>query len=88
MNRFIIDAINNTQTLSFYYDDESRTVEPHCYGCDTQGHEALRAYQINKGWRLFHLAEMGPIQIGPSFTAPRPQYNPNDKHLARIYARL
>lgn len=88
MDRIIIDAINNQLTLSFFYDGEHRTVEPHCYGNDTKGHDALRAYQINKGWRLFHVDEMGPVQTGAAFSGPRPKYKRNDSVMDRVYAQL
>jgi predicted DNA-binding transcriptional regulator YafY len=85
----IVGAIENQTHLSFSYDGESRTVEPHCYGIDTKGHEALRAWQVNKGWRLFHVSEMGTLSdTGRAFTGARPGYNPNDKHMVRIIARL
>lgn len=89
MNQTIISAIQNKQTLIFSYHGESRTVEPHCYGKDCDGDASLRAYQVGgKGWRLFHLDDMGPIQVGGAFQAARPGYKRNDKAMAQIYAQL
>lgn len=88
MHQIILDAIKTGSVLSFNYHGEFRTVEPHCYGRDRKGHDALRAYQINKGWRLFHASDMGPIATGGSFSGPRPNYNPNDPAMTTIYARL
>jgi predicted DNA-binding transcriptional regulator YafY len=89
MHQILLDAIRDKCLVTFRYDGETRVVEPHCYGVDTKGHKALRAFQVGKGWRLFHVAEMGPMSMtGGRFERPRPEYNPNDKHMATIYARL
>jgi hypothetical protein len=45
----ICDAIRSMQTLSFTYNGFRRVVEPHAYGIDTKGHEALRAFQTTGG---------------------------------------
>lgn len=90
MNRAIISAIQGQRTLTFNYHGERRTVEPHCYGLDTKGHEALRAFQRgSKGWRLFHVSEIaGLVDVGEGFDGPRPDYKRNDKGMSRIYAQL
>lgn len=89
MNQTIIDAIRNRRVINFTYDGERRSAEPHCYGIDTKGHEALRAWQRNKGWRLFHLSEIRQLSVdAATFTGPRPGYNPNDKHMQRIIVAL
>ena len=90
MNRAIISAIQNQRTLTFNYHGERRTVEPHCYGMDTKGHEALRAYQTGgKGWRLFHLSDVvGLVDVGESFDGPRPDYRRNDRGMSQIFAQL
>lgn len=88
MHQTIINAIQQQQTLSFRYHNEMRLVEPHCYGSDKDGDASLRAYQIGKGWRMFHLADIEAIQIGKSFAEPRPGYKRNDSAMAVIYAQL
>ena len=90
MNRAIISAIQNQRTLTVNYHGERRTVEPHCYGMDTKGHEALRAYQTGgKGWRLFHLSDVvGLVDVGESFDGPRPDYKRNDRVMSQIFAQL
>ena len=88
VNQTIIGAIQQRHTLSFRYHGEHRTVEPHCYGSDKDGDASLRAYQIGKGWRMFHLADMGPIQVGDQFQGPRQGYKRNDSAMAVIYAQL
>jgi hypothetical protein len=88
VNQTIVDAIQSQNTLAFTYHGESRTVEPHCYGMDSDGDASLRAFQIGKGWRMFHLADMGPIQTVGAFQGPRQGYKRNDKAMSRIYAQL
>lgn len=89
MSQAIVGAIKQCRLLAFVYHGERRTVESHCYGIDTKGHEALRAWQINKGWRLFHVAEMASLSdTGEAFSGPRPGYNPDDKQMDRIIACL
>lgn len=88
MNQTIVSAIQNQTILTFTYHGEGRTVEPHCYGVDSDGDQSLRAFQVGKGWRLFHLADMGPLQTGGAFQGSRQGYKRNDKAMARIYAQL
>lgn len=47
MNNQIIEAIENRNVIQFYYENELRVVEPHCYGMTTAGNEGLRAFQID-----------------------------------------
>ena len=84
----IIDAIDGHKTLSFRYHGEARLVEPHTFGQDSQGHKSLSAFQINKGWRLFHLAEIQGLQTGEAFPGSRPGYTRLDSRMQRIYAEL
>lgn len=89
MNQAIVAAIKGRSVIRFFYDGEQRTVEPHCYGIDMKGHEALRAWQIGKGWRLFHVSEAtGITTTRDTFYKPRDGYNPHDKHMQRIIAAL
>ena len=76
-------AIRTRKLLQFTYDGYPRTVEPHTYGIDGKGHQALRAYQVSGGsesgeyvgWKLFHVAEMRGIAIlEQEFSGPRSGY--------------
>ena len=87
-DQIIIDAIRHHRTLTFVYHGEHRTVEPHTFGRDTKGHKALSAYQINKGWRLFHLMEMMGLQAGGGFHGTRPEYVRGDSRMEQIFAEL
>ncbi len=93
----ISSAIQNRQLLSFTYDGFARVVEPHCYGIDTKGHAALRAYQVRGesesgeyvGWKLFHMSEIRQLTLLPDqFSGPRPGYKRDDKAFSSIQAQL
>lgn len=89
MNATIAGAIQSKVVLQFWYNGSQRMAEPHCYGIDTKGHEALRAYQIEKGWRLFHVSDItGLSKTDQKFLGPRPQYSRNDSHMKQIFAQL
>lgn len=89
MNQTLITAIRDMQTVSFSYHGEIRTVEPHCYGLDTKGHDALRAYQINKGWRMFHFSDIVGLSLdGEAFQNTRQGYSRGDKGMDQIYAQI
>ena len=93
----IATAIQGRNLLSFTYDGFRRTVEPHTYGTDTKGHQALRAYQVAGGsesgeyvgWKLFHVGEMHGITVLPqTFSGPRPKYKRGDTAFSNIRAQL
>jgi hypothetical protein len=98
MNQVIISAIENKQTLSFYYDGESRIVEPHVYGVTTTGKESIRAYQIqgghatshgNQPWHLFSVAKMEALKCtGVNFSGARGGYKRQDSAMQIIYTQL
>jgi len=90
-------AIRTRKLLQFTYDGYPRTVEPHTYGIDGKGHQALRAYQVSGGsesgeyvgWKLFHVAEMRGIAIlEQEFSGPRSGYKRGDKAFSKIVAEL
>ncbi|MBL0162512.1 MAG: hypothetical protein IPP82_02345 [Xanthomonadales bacterium] len=93
----ISQAISAKHLITFSYDGFMRTVEPHTYGIDGKGHEALRAFQVAGGsnsgefvgWKLFHISEMGGITVLPTtFHNARHGYKRGDKAFSRIYAQL
>ena len=97
MNQSICDAIASKAILSIFYDGGTRVIEPHCYGVSTAGNEVLRCYQIsghsnsgkNSGWKLLRTDQISAMaNTGDIFIEPRPHYNPNDKHMTRIYCSL
>ena len=93
----ICAAIHSRQLIRFYYNGGFRTVEPHCYGISTAGNEVLRAYQVGGysesdkpvGWKLFVVSKISTLRVlAEHFTGPRPEYNPDDAAMQRIFCRL
>lgn len=97
MDELICRAIAARKLLMFGYGDQVRVVEPHLYGINSAGHEALRAWlrpglsraEPEGGWRMYLVPEMRAPQIlDEQFAGPRPGYNPNDRHMQRVLCRL
>ena len=97
MNQLICNAIKTCNCISFNYDGGVRTVEPYCHGVLKNGNEALRAYQIEgysksknpTGWKLFLISKILNLTINnEKFQIIRPEYNPNDSAMIRIYCRI
>lgn len=93
----ITSAIQNLQLLSFIYDGYLRVAEPHTYGIDKKGHEAIRAYQVRGGsesgeyvgWKIFHVDQMRGVTALPEhFSGARPKYKRNDSAFSTIHAEL
>ena len=94
MDSIICSAIRSHNVIRFYYDGGSRTAEPFCHGASKPGNDLLRAYQTGGHsesgnpvkWKLFRVDKMSSITItDESFSANRPDYNPNDPAMATVY---
>jgi len=96
MNNQIIEAIENRNVIQFYYENELRVVEPHCYGVTTAGNEGLRAFQIDgysssgkMGWKMYDLGKAENIEIlEDTFISPRQGYKKGDKGMDEIFLEL
>ena len=97
MKQTICGAIVRRQLLMFGYGDAIRVVEPHIFGRNTAGHDALSAWlrpgqsrtDPEGGWRMYLVDALVSLQALPEmFAAPREGYNPDDRHFAEIYCRL
>lgn len=93
MSQTIITAIQNRSVISFYYKGKLRTAEPHLLGYDTRNHLTLSAWQLSGGsgvsFRDFHVSDMSGITTtGQTFSGARAGYNPSDRTMPRILARL
>jgi hypothetical protein len=93
----ICQAIAERRLLMFGYGDAVRVVEPHLYGLNTAGHEALSAWlrpglsraDPEGGWRMFLVDQLRGAQLLPeTFEGPRPDFNPNDQHFTQAFCRL
>ncbi|PCJ34806.1 MAG: hypothetical protein COA75_12655 [Cellvibrionales bacterium] len=97
MNTAICTAIKEMNTISFTYDGQPRTVEPHAYGVSTAGKESLRAFQTAGrsnsgnaiGWHMFSVGKIINLSTnGDSFSSTRPGYKKNDKGMTKIHCQL
>ena len=97
MNNLIYNAVNERRLISFNYKGHKRTVEPHTYGVDTNGHVAIRAYQVSgtsesggiPDWRLFHESEIFNLTVLQStFLTARTGYVRGDSVFSTIYAQV
>lgn len=97
MNVIICDAIRARRLLRFFYDGYERIVEPHVYGVNTAGHEAVRAWLVRgwsksdsePGWRMFLVSQMQDVAaMAEAFEGPRGGFNPDDTQMEKIYCRI
>lgn len=97
MNITICDAIRARRQLRFVYDGYERIVEPHVYGVNTAGHEAVSGWLVggwsaseaSPGWRMFLVDQMRDVAaLATPSDAPREAYDRDDPHFVRIYCRL
>ena len=93
----VCHAIANRALLMFGYRGVVRVVEPHLYGRNTAGHDALSAWMRpgwsrtdpDGGWRMFLVEDLASLSILPEqFEAPRPDYNAADPHFEAVYCQL
>ncbi len=97
MDAMICEAIRAKRLLMFGYGGLVRVVEPHLYGVNTAGHEALSAWlragysrsDPEGGWRTYLVPEMHRVQVlDETFAGHRPGYNPSDERMVRIFCGL
>ena len=97
MNLVICDAIRARRLLRFVYEGYERVVEPHLYGVNSAGHEALSGYLVRgwsasetaPGWRTYLVDQMrDTAALADPFTGTREGYNPDDSRMIRIHCRL
>lgn len=89
-------ALDRNKLLSFYYDEQLRVIEPHAFGITKDGNLAVRGYQVSgessqplPGWRMFRLDKFEHARaLATDSHAPRPDFKPNDKHLAHILLEI
>ena len=74
MDNAICEAISERRLITFRYDLERRSVEPHALGISAEGQKLLRAFQVSgaTGWHLFRVNEMSGLEMLPhTFAKPR-----------------
>lgn len=96
MNYALARAVQEHRIVTFWYDGLVRTVEPHTYGLNTAGHEALSGYQIagfsrsagRPDWRMYLLSDIRNLVVrNARFERTRPGYKSNDSRMTQIFAR-
>lgn len=93
MNVLISKAIAKRRLIRFGYKGALRTVEPHCYGRQANGADALCGWQRSGGsgqaFRLYRCDEIEMVQlVEEDFPEPRPGYRRGDSRFVIIYAEL
>ena len=97
MDLRICHAIAERTLLMFRYRGAMRVAEPHLYGRNTAGHDALSAWMRpgwsrtdpEGGWRMFLADELEALSLLPErFAQARPDYNPGDPHFETVYCQL
>lgn len=87
----ICDAIKRRVCVYFVYDDHERIMEPHPLGHhNTTGNLSLRCFQVSgtsetgevPAWKLVSIKKVRQFRVlEKKSMAPRPGYNPLDKHI-------
>lgn len=93
MNILISKAIAERRLIRFGYKGSVRVVEPHTYGRQANGAEALCAWQLSGGsaeqFRLFRCDEIESVQLmDDNFSAPRPGYRRGDSRFVVVHVEL
>ena len=97
MDDTICGAIGARKLLMFEYADLMRVVEPHLYGVNSAGHDALTAWlrpghsrtDPQGGWRMYLVRDMHHVQeLDERFARPRTGYNSRDERMQRVYCAL
>jgi hypothetical protein len=97
MNETICGAIRARKLLMFEYADLMRVVEPHLYGVNSAGHDALTAWlrpghsrtDPRGGWRMYLVRDMHHVQeLDERFERPRAGYNPRDERMQRVHCAV
>jgi hypothetical protein len=95
----IIDAIDNTQVIRFYYEGDNtenkgwRSGEIYALGDSIAGNKVIRVYQLQgvtdsktPQWKLFRVDSIRDIETVGSFNQARPLFNSQgDNSMATVY---
>lgn len=93
----ICEAIRTRRLLMFAYGGLVRVAEPHTFGVNTAGNEALSAWlrpghsrsSPNGGWRMYLTDGISALQmLDEPFAGPREGYNPDDPHFDAVHCAL
>lgn len=97
MHATITEAIKQHRDLNVFYDGYNRTVEPHVYGINSAGHEAVSCYQVGggsssgkaEGWKMLWIAKLGSVTMTEQKFITRTSRSPwSDKPMRQVYAQV
>ncbi|QPS09554.1 hypothetical protein I6G66_05900 [Delftia acidovorans] len=97
MRGTLTTAIQERRVVVLDYHGYTRTVEPHCLGCDKSRKDKLRCYQTSggsesgerEGWKLLNVDEVRAISPTEKlFSSARPGYKRGDPAMLHIYAQI
>ncbi len=89
-------AIAGRYVVQFKYEGRSRIVEPFCCGTGAAGNYVLRGFQLRGAdktkplcWRLYELTDISQMSVTQhNFKGKRPEYNPEDSTITKIFCRI
>ena len=97
MHTTITEAIKQRRVLTVFYDGHNRLVEPHVYGINSAGHEAVSCYQVGggsssgraEGWKMLLISKLGPVTLTDRTFAPRTSPSPwGDRPMKQVFAQV
>ena len=97
MHHAITEAIKQRRVVSVFYDGHDRLVEPHVYGINSTGHEAVSCYQIGvssrsgkpEGWKELWISKLGAVTLTERTFSPRTSPSPwGDKPMRQVFAQV
>lgn len=97
MHPTIIEAIKQRRVLHVFYDGYNRSVEPHTYGINSAGHEAVSCYQVgggsasgnSEGWKMLLISKLDRASLTNDTFTPRTSPSPwADKPMRQVYAQV
>lgn len=97
MHPTIVEAIKHRRVLNVFYDGYNRLVEPHVYGNNSAGHEAVSCYQVGggsasgnpEGWKMLLISKLGSVAMTERTFIPRTSPSPwADKPMKQVYAQV
>lgn len=94
----LVQAVKERRVVTFVYQGQPRTVEPHACGVATRSGEAvLHGYQTDggsasgtpPGWRTFSLSKIEALAVSATtFAAPRADYSSGRPQLEPLWAEV
>lgn len=93
----VFSAIEKCRLLYFYYDGYFRIVEPHVFGVERRGRDALYGYQVagadefgkHIGWKCYLTEDMHRVQVlDAHFVGPRRGFDRNTRTWQKVYVEM